>query len=585
MTKPDISMGVEICIEHEIYSYHTSLQKVINETIERYHEDIVKELNLRLDTNQDTLKQRSGILRLAYYTRDPALLDSIINSWNMETEENKLELHAEYFLAGVYCSGSDPSVLLDSIFDVWSSLPEGKGNELDQVTRGNFAAFSVHDVLKRYPPPTVVIEYFIKQTRRNELSCPITYMINGVDHPLVVQYIANYLANHSELSAFHIYQDWKNKERYQGNSISAAARDKLFMLWSDAQQKEELRKMALKLWTIPHKKNDLYILKNFEHDKVLHDQLILARIMRKDKTALPQYENILQANLDDSYWWQFFREIWSDNLSALLNEYLIKRSKFVERKWENSYYKADWVIPKLITRLQTNEAEKIFKTHWDHLKYNSDYILAALFVSTPELKRLVAEALPNFSDINKIFDHLFMAWELKTEGSPGATRLEQLEGLLPYLDNLSKMDIYELFDLCNKRGWIKFRKKYLDQIIIKIDEREYSGFLCRKKAIEYLTRIVKERKNEKHVFWIDFWIDKFQKTGATADYILDIVFDWIKSIDHINIYELKTALQAINKAGNRNHFNKLLEVCSNVKEEYKEYFENELYALKRKQLL
>ena len=89
---------------------------------------------------------------------------------------------------------------------------------------------------------------------------------------------------------------------------------------------------------------------------------------------------------------------------------------------------------------------------------------------------------------------------------------------------------------------------------------------------------------QNHALRINFWVDDFLKTGISADGVMNTVFEWIKSQDKIGLDVINLSLDVVLQIGNRKHYIELLEICSDVKNEYIEYFNNAFFLLRRRQL-
>lgn len=410
-------------------------------------------------------------------------------------------------------------------------------------------------------------------------------MLHGIDHPSAVVYVAHYLAElQKEMEGTESFSpfismfgdEWKRQQEKHGKPMSVESRNQLFNLWCDQGLDKHLRKQSFKLWSAIHAENDIATLKPFEEDEVLRDSVLEQRIKRGDIDALPQ---LVEKTKNDRYWWQLTRNIWSDELTASLDVELSKRSHQASKKWDEFSYGSDWITYELIMRLPTTVAESMLVKHWGHLQYSSYFVQTALYVATDKLVSLVADVVADCPEPKSLFKHLNMHFGIKTKGHPGITTIRQLEVLLPYMDFLEEMDFYFFSELCNERGWFDFRKKHLDLRLqtTKLVNLEY---LSTERAIQSLNEMLEHNR----VHGIGHWVDVFLNTGASVEGVMNTVFEWVKSQDKIGLDVINLALDVVLQIGTRSHYLKLLDICSEVKSKYMEYFNNAFFLLRRRQL-
>jgi hypothetical protein len=120
-----------------------------------------------------------------------------------------------------------------------------------------------------------------------------------------------------------------------------------------------------------------------------------------------------------------------------------------------------------------------------------------------------------------MFQFINYHFGVKTLGHPGVTRLEQLEGLLPYLDLLDDMCVYDFWDLCNQRSWIPFRLQHLDARL---------GEWRKNTAIDdaALLAALNEEHARAHHHWIDHRIETWLGQGRSLGEILSVAERWLR---------------------------------------------------------
>ena len=574
----DLSQGIELCCRHRPGVNFPMLEQLIDYVVSKNRKGIIENLNDLLMRDKLSVRERSGILRLCGYVRDSNLYNNLQYAWENETESDCLHILDDYLWACAQCCGVSPSALLDPIMDTWASLSDKSESDGMPSDRDSFAAHEIRWAFQKYVPSNA-IEYFIAQADRDELRWPITYLLHGIDHPSAVVHVAHSFAKRSSPSILLAGDDWKRKQEEHGVPMSVESKNQLFNLWSNQGLENHLRETSFKLWSATHTENDIATLRPFEEDEVLCDSVLAQRILRRDLVALPQLIEKIKTVKNTGYWWQFTRNIWSDELTVSLDEELSKRSHLTSKTWDASEYDSDWITSDLIMRLPITLAESILVKHWGHLQYSSYFVQTALYVATEKLVSLVADVVADCPEPKSLFKHLEMHFGIKTQGHPGVTIIRQLEVLLPYMDFFEEMDFFYFSELCNKRGWFDFRKKHLDPRL-QTAQRRISEYLSTERAVQSLNDMLKENR----MHWIDHWVDDFLETGASVEGVMDTAFEWVKSQDKIGLDVINLSLDIVLRIGNRSHYLELLDICSDVKDENIDYFHNAFYLLRRRQL-
>jgi hypothetical protein len=115
--------------------------------------------------------------------------------------------------------------------------------------------------------------------------------------------------------------------------------------------------------------------------------------------------------------------------------------------------------------------------------------------------------------------------------------------LCDYADLLSEHDIYTLWEICNERGWIEFRRTYLDD---KLAQTEHFGkrisntidFSDLDKAIE-----------GKLLGATSFWVENHIRDGKTLLELMDGLFGWLDT--HRTVRALKIIFDIFHSSARR----------------------------------
>ncbi len=93
-------------------------------------------------------------------------------------------------------------------------------------------------------------------------------------------------------------------------------------------------------------------------------------------------------------------------------------------------------------------------------RYNYPHVL--LCIATPATLRLHARHFEGIEDKEDYFKLLGFAYGFRNSDRSGITEVTQLEALEPYLDHFTASLIDELWDECNDKGFIDWRREHLD---------------------------------------------------------------------------------------------------------------------------
>jgi hypothetical protein len=193
-------------------------------------------------------------------------------------------------------------------------------------------------------------------------------------------------------------------------------------------------------------------------------------------------------------------------------------------------------------RLPSAVAERLLVANWEHLRFSPHFIQAALYVATPNLLEMVEKTINECPAPAKMFAHIDSHFGIRTFGHPGVTRIDQVEGLVPYLGHIDELAVYSFWGLCNQRGWTQFRRDHLDARLGKW--RKNAGL----DDATLLAELDKELSYERPPH-LDYWVDRRLESGRSKENILGIVKRWL--VTNKTTKALELAASAVTHAGNR----------------------------------
>ena len=571
--------GIALCVRAEPGSRFVGHLELIQLVQQRDADQLVHALDTLLRGRELTTQERFGALRLAGHLQDARLGAAVAASW--QTDYRRDEHLREYLWAAAQCAGADPAIVLAPVCDAWAALSDNPG-ESGSSPRNSLAAHGIRWAFhEQLAEPG--LRYFICRAEAPDLEWPITYMLHGVDHPDAVEFIARRLAalaaghegtESTPLFVMSAQDEWSRNQEYNGRTMSSRSKDRLLQLWRPTANDVHLRRQAFRLWSATTAWGDLPILQSVDSPDPLADLVLRERVKRADRSALPALIDKIEHS-DSSYWWQFCRHIWSVELTVTLDKELHKRGAAVERRWNpKHWYETDWITSELIMALSTQQAEALLLKHWDHLKFDSHFVQAALFVATPILAQGVADVVASCPEPDALFKHLTMRFGYKNAAHPRMSRIEQMQRLVPYLKYLDGSELLHLWDLCNDNGWFDLRRIHLDALV----ERKRSHYIDSDMARAELDELAS--KNE--YYWGRRWAEQMEESGWSIDRTMGVLAEWLR--EQTSLQALNLAAHIIMSAGLRRHIALLQDHMAEPANEAARLVAHADFAVKRRSL-
>lgn len=465
-----------------------------------------------------------GALYLAGYLGESTLAHAVRDAWDRTKPEDR-DLEAFLWAAARVC-GNDAAITLGPVCDAWAALPEPADHMSVVQSRSSLAAHGVSWKFRDHPP-RAALPYFVKRAANEDLRWPITYMLRGIDDPIAVQHQAEQLAYRSRQAEgtggfidHFVKDEWRRLSEDQGRSMSGASKTRLFQLATDLANDKHLREQAFKLWEISVAPDDVAIARAIPRGDLLHDTAVWARARRQDVSVIPELIEKIKAK-NPAYWWHAGRYIWTDALTALLDESIERLGEIPGDQREDL---GEWIFPEHLLGLEVPVAQQILIKHWDKLRASPRFVQVALFLATPELVHLANEAIATAADQKAMLEHFSFTTGLRTSGRVGLTRMIQLEVLRPHLRLLSEHDLLTLWQACNKGNWKQYRREFLDPLLIASGSNLTDRL--RVQPPFDMSDLEKELKGENSFAY--FWMETQLRNGAERETLLQALLGWVK---------------------------------------------------------
>lgn len=551
----DIGAALDWLTEYPFDVNLGGCQELVDYVRSRFEGNLTFAVARVLESSDSQPRAILGALYLAGYLGDPTLARSVRAAWDGTAPEER-NLEAFLWAAAQVC-GDEAALTLGPVCDAWAALPEPKDNEPGQRSRSSLAAHGVSWKFRDHPP-CAALPYFVKRAEDKELRWPITYMLRGVDDPIAVQHEAEYLAEGSRQTEggfldHFVKDEWRRRSEELDRPMSSASKQRLLELAADLENDVHLRKQAFALWEISIAPEDLSIVRSILPGDIRHSIAVWARARRQDVSVVPELIEKIEQN--PRYWWQAGRYIWTDALTALLDESIQKLGNTPLDQHEEL---GEWIFPEHLLKLEVSVAEHILIKHWDKVQMLPRFVQVALFLATPELVRLANAAIAQATDQKKMFEHFSFTTGLHTAGRAGLTSEAQLEALRPHFGLLSDHVLLELWEICNKRNWKSYRREYLDEFVISSGST-LTNRLCIGPPFD-MSDLDKALNGERSFAY--HWLEMRQREGGERDELLAALRSWVKVRD--GVVALDIAADIYSQEATRAEFPAFVQVASQV---------------------
>ena len=542
----DLTGGLELCIAMDP-SVGAPWRDVQIEHAKLHHGPALRAaLNSFLRQENLDSTARVGALRLAGHFAHPELADSIEACWAIDPARD--ELLDDYLWAAAQCCGNNPARYLGPVCDAWASLSDEPGNSGMSSPRNSVAVHHPRWAFRRWPP-SAAIAYFIQRAASDDLRWPITYMLHGVDHPEAVAFVVRELAmiarRVEEAGSFSPFvrqcpDAWTRAQDDEGRPMSRASRDPLLALWREEPQDRFLRRHAFSIWSATTLPDDIEILQAVRDTDDLADHVLFQRLARGDDGAIPRLIAKL-ADTDGAYWWQAGRHVWSPELTESLDAFLDRRGTRSKRLWSEEV-ESDWITSELVMNLPALDAERLLVRHWEHLRYSSYFVAAALYIGTPRLLDAAEATIHECPTPAQLFQFLHWNFGIRMQGRAGLIREQQVRDLVPYFSLMSPQTIGDLWDGCNQRGWFGLRRELLDGLL---DPAHSRRLWTRPTAKQELDEMASQQRS----YFMEHWVDDYLKTDVQWREVLETLSEWLEERRSLDALRLVSA--AIRSRGSR----------------------------------
>jgi hypothetical protein len=514
----DIRSGAAFCYRYYPGMDAPSRDVVIRHTSHRIGEQLLTDLASLLMEPDLEQQQRVGALYLAGHLASPLLNLAIERNWRLSGRSP--ETLPAFLWAACCCASTDSVALIGAICDYWAELPEREQGANSPPHRHLPHDHGIHYAFRR-SPPVHAIPILIEQAQRPELRWPIISLLDSVDDPTAVLFLAREHAEiarasgTTESSSLWLLGGWPDKVIF-----GTASRAALQELWRNSRSDSHLRRAAFSLWSLNAMPTELPLLQEFDEEDSLYDRILQSRIRLQDHSAIPKYRAGLQADTDRSFWWQFGRYFWCQELTEQLEQELQRRSIEFSPTWENAYFQTDWIVSELLQKLEPHVASNILHKHWGHLRFQPRFVQAALFVATDTCCALARDAIEGIPDPREALKYIDHSWRLGGTAERGRLSLARLAAIEPYLSLLDDSVLGSFWTACNVDGFVQWRRLHLDHRTPN-GTRRFHG-TTDEDLFNALDELAAGDQR-----WSDFWLEQFDERHDPPDRAFQVLRRWL----------------------------------------------------------
>lgn len=469
----DVKAAANLCYRVEPFSNAPFRDRLIAHARARHGREWFEGIAALISDTTNTGKQREAALYLAGECADERLTKAVAECWKTMKDHGN-ELSYGMLFAAVSClSGFDEQTLKD-VFKAWEVLPtqdpEGKDKSGQSDRRYNVAKYCLAGGLRRVCSDRTLDPLIQLATINENMGYVVYACLEQIDHPLAAIFVASHIAdidkrvegrkgsfNLLASSRFNLFgSDMDHNVRYSRPALRA-----LKTAWENSENEFFFRKRCFQLWRASASAKQLQRLAECPPEG-LEEELLLSRCRIGDITAVSDLRTKIEERRSKGvYWFQFIRQFDSRLFEDLILQKLEEISGALKRG-DKPDYSADSTITDILADRRDEFAENTIIEHWEDLQHRYNYPHVLLCIATPATLNLHARHFEGIEDKEEYFKLLSFAYGFRNPDRSGITDATQLEALEPYLDYFKASLIDELWDECNDKGFIDWRREHLD---------------------------------------------------------------------------------------------------------------------------
>ena len=515
-----VKSAAAFCYYHDPFMTSPRRDALLSHLRSTAGENWIREVGRYLIEFDGSEKLEQGALYLAGEIGEAELIVPLKKRWRAHVAAGR-PLTAGILHAAIRCAVGRDDSFVEEIVRAWANLPEKNDEREYSNPRYHVSNYALGGAVRRDPSDRI-IGYLIRLSQRVPgLKSCLAPILNNADHPDAVKYVARVVAeldrqcegtDHFNIWGMYFADHWKPTPDRGFRQMSVLSRTALKTEWQDQDSDIWVRRRSFDLWSARLNQEDLKELAS-SPPKGLEDRALSARLRNRDASAKPDLVQMILKEENDQYWLQFAKYVDTHGLEDVIRELFAKRRRFFEKEPEG-YFRADDVLRELLGDRDDEFALRTILENWDQVQFKKNYVIALLYLATPESLAAAKAAIKESYEPEKILEFFDSRIGIRTVNRPGIKRREQIEAVLPYFHYLSDLSKWSLWEACNDRGWFEWRRAHLDPLFTfpknrtfaRVDEAEDFQWLDERLAEDQHFRI------EAH-YWAESRIKAGMSTG------------------------------------------------------------------------
>jgi hypothetical protein len=566
----DAAAGAQVLSE-EFYPAirHPWLEALIRQAKFRHGPELVGRLKELLALQDLDDPVRSGALVLAGYLGEDSLGAAVRVAWENAQDRNRFLL--ETLWASLRCSTNAPEELLSPVFGAIMELEdEDHGGHLSDRQRlleeTCFAA--------RHGFSEEVLKFLTELGQSEEYQGIVAAILNGVDHPIAVDFVVRKLAFFSHRAkerggfspwAFSWTDRWTRGEGEGPIPLSRASTDALRSLWQEESNPDWLKEYALGVWA--RIEGDLPHLRSISEKSALYATALWHRALRGDRTTASQ----VAGKVNEKTWWLWLvPKIWCKEIAEVV-DYHLSLAERDDNPWNNRHYE----LAHTLRDIPVCDAEPLLLKHWPSLSRKPLFIQAALYLSTLESRARAAESIRSLGMKREIFEHVSFFFGFMNSGLSDGLSVLHLDSLRPFLPCLDSMCIHDMLEFCRRHGYWDWALEVLQPECSRrakaAETREHNKFDWDPNLSKWyfptdadlLEALGRAEKADPRQRFADLWrwSHEFLERGDSLTRLFRIAKEWLGVSPSLERYKMVASL--IEEHGTRSHL-KILQACQPI---------------------
>lgn len=495
------------------------------------------------------------------------LHESIAQLWPHHTATPSLVMAG--LISALQTAPDDASeeTAFEPALSAWRRLPDNDGTEpLNMSSRWMVVEEAQHALPRGLSESgvAVLLRAFAREAERdNGLRHELATLLKPVDHPSVQEALVRYGAMFRAQERARgdgvswwlmtFARDWDADVGPHRRVLSERTRARLRTLWQDESEPSEVRDVALQLWEVNARRDELSLLGGcVQHDldPSLYTRALVRRLALGDRTAVPE---ALQRAGHEPVWYWYLAPVWDDRVRLAVLTALDGLSEALTVD-DAAATHLDEMLRQLIKRAPAAEATHVLEACWATLRSREEWVRVALAVATQSSIRLAHNAIADGVSAAAAFQYVNHDWRFDQSDGDERAR-EKLDAVEPFLNVLSEHFLRSLASGCRKRGWDVWAREHLVPILPPRIRLHY--YPTDDDLVNDLARAIDSDTRGKPGWEVERWLRDREDDAVVRERIIRTAFRLVEI--RADLASFEAAARALQLVGTRRDLDRFLE--------------------------